>query len=340
MGKASKNKVLLPCGAIYFQMLLKPYWTRIFLFFFEKVRPDLFFKGRLFLFFDETSVQDNNEEKTSMKHSKSLVFVSSAIASVFLLLVTAYQPLSQVKATRLDGLADAVNFNSSFFDEAFTVDSPTSATDFCGNYAEANFKKLIARNKDRPFDAFSVYGQSGFTGMRMVQGCALGFAGWDMIYGKTTSSLPHPFRIQKISDDELTFVPFGFFMGVHGIRKIAFQGYSMVMPISNESGVQSGKKNLAVYLADLDGTNKYNLTLDNTAPTEYIEVEVTAGVWKYTFTLPEDEAKDWTPRWIYVAGAFSPITLSKVFSTATSDVDKKTYFNDLYSVEVWFDATC
>jgi hypothetical protein len=273
-----------------------------------------------------------------MKRSKSLLFVSSALVGVSVLLALAYQPLSLTRAAGTS-LADAVNFNSSFFDEAFTVDAPSSATDFCGNTAEANMQSLIDQNKTAPFKAFSVYGQSGFTGMRMVQGCALGFAGWDIIYGAKNSSLSHPFRIQRVLDTEPAFVPFGFFMGVHGIRKIAFQGYSMVQPIANESGTQSGKKNLAICLADLDGTKKYNLSLADTAPSTIIGVEETDPVWRYTFTLPEGEATGWTPRWIYVAGAFSAVTLSYVFGT-TSDEDKKTYFNDLYSVEVWFDATC
>lgn len=274
-----------------------------------------------------------------MKRPKNLLVVSSAIIGVSVVLALVYQPLKLVKATGLDGLADAVNFNSSFFNEAVTIDSPTSATDFCGTSAEANMQTLIDQNKVSPFAAFSVYGQSGFTGMRMVQGCALGFSGWDMIYGANNSSLPHPFRIQKVTDTKPAFVPFGFFMGVHGVRKIAFQGYSMVQPITSKSGTQSGEKNLAICLADLDGTNKYNLTLEHTAPTNFIEVETTAPVWKYTFTLPDTEATAWTPRWIYVAGAFTVVNFHDAFGTTGTD-DYRTYFNDLYSVEVWFDATC
>jgi hypothetical protein len=167
----------------------------------------------------------------------------------------------------------------------------------------------------------------------------LGFSGWDMIYGANLSSLPHPFRIQKVTDTKPTFVPFGFFMGVHGIRKIVFQGYSMVQPITSESGAQLGEKNLAVCLSDLDGANKYNLSLANTAPTDIIGVSVTDKVWEYTFTLPDDQATSWTPRWIYVAGAFTVVNFNDVFGNTGAD-DYRTYFNDLYSVEVWFDATC
>lgn len=275
-----------------------------------------------------------------MNRSKKLIFVSGAIAGVSLLLGLAYQPLSRVKGTLVDDLSSAANYNSLFFDEAVTVNPPTSITDYCGKYAEANMETLIARNQTNPFHAFSVYGQSGFTGMRMVQGCALGFDGWTMLYGATTSGLPHPFRIQKIADEEPAFVPFGFFMGVHGIRKISFQSYSIVQQITSESGAQLGEKNLAVCLASLDGSQKYNLTLENTSSSSIVGVSLTDNVWEYTFTLPETEATTWTPRWIYVAGVFGHITLSSVFTNATSDEDKKTYFNDLYSVQVWFDATC
>lgn len=275
-----------------------------------------------------------------MKRSKGLLIASSSVVAVAVLLAMAYQPFRLTKATDTTTLADAVNFNSSFFDEAFTVDAPSSATDFCGNTALANIRTLINQNKTAPFKAFDLLGQSGFTGTRKVQGCALGFTGWDILYGDKLSSLPHPFRIQKVSDTEPDFVPFGFFMGVHGIRKIAFQGYGMAMPIKSETGASLGEKNLAICLTDLEGNNYYNLSLENTAPTTIVGVEETDPVWKYTFTLPEDQATSWTPRWIYVAGAFGAITLSSAFSGATSDEDKKTYFNDLYSVEVWFDATC
>jgi hypothetical protein len=269
-----------------------------------------------------------------MKRSKGLLIASSGVVAVAVLLAMAYQPFRLTKATDTTTLADAVNFNSSFFDEAFTVDSPSSATDFCGNTAKANMQNLIDQNKISPFNAFALLGQSGLTGSHMVQGCALGFSGWDVLYGAKLSSLPHPFRIQKISDTEPDFVPFGFFMGVHGIRKIAFQGYSYVQQITPQ-----GQKNLAICVADLDGTNKYNLSVADTAG--MIDFETTNNVWKYTFTLPDTtETTGWTPRWIYVAGAFSSVTLNYVFSSATSEEDKKTYFNDLYSVEVWFDATC
>jgi hypothetical protein len=274
-----------------------------------------------------------------MKRSKGLLIASSSVVAVAVLLAMAYQPFRITKATSVDDLAVGVNFNASFFDEAVTIDPPSSATDYCGKTAEENMKSLINHNKIAPFKAFDLLGQSGFTGSRKVQGCALGFSGWNMIYGAQDRSLPHPFRIQKITDTKPDFVPFGFFMGVHGIRKIAFQGYSMTMPISSSSQTQLGYKNLAVCLADLDGTNMYNLDLENTAPTSIIEVETTGGVWKYTFILPKDKATDWTPRWIYVAGAFFAVNFHDAFGTTNPD-DYRTYFNDLYSVEVWFDATC
>lgn len=289
-----------------------------------------------FLFFLFFRAHDNNKEEIAMKSSKKWILALSTLSGVSLLLTLAYQPLSLAKATGVDGLAIATNDGFRAFNCSYRMTLPDTGY-FCDT-AEKNIQTLIDYNKTNPFGTFDLYNNSGLTGTHVVQGCALGFEDWSIIYG--SNSLTRPYRIQKITDTKPDYVPFGFFMGVHGIRKIAFQDYSMVFPRISAMGAQTGEKNLAICLADLDGSNRYNMSRTESAPTDIVSVETTDGVWKYTFTLPDTVATSWTPRWLYVAGAFSSVTLNTIFSGATSDEDKKTYFNDLVSFEIWFDATC
>jgi hypothetical protein len=259
-----------------------------------------------------------------MKCSKTLLLVSAAVLGVSIVAVAGYQPFSLAQAAA-GTLTPASSIYHPSFTSAYRISKPSSKTGFT-DAAIANTQAIIAYNQTNPLPTFQIWnGNEPHT----IQATAVTFEGWTVIYG--SNNLNHDFRIQMITTTEPEYTPFGFFMGIHGVRKIVFQTIGMSYWNGNQ-----GQLTMAICVASLDGTAVYNM--EDNAKGAQIEISTEGNYSTYTMTLPDDAATSFTPRWLYIAGSFLSHNLGK--DAGTTGQDLNTYYCDLVDFTAYFDATC
>jgi hypothetical protein len=267
-----------------------------------------------------------------MKRSRSLVLVGGLIISGSLALVLTREP-SLLTDAAASSLTEGQPLSSKTFTSVYRLTMPSASNAFADD-AETNTQAIIDYNKTNPLPTFTLLTTSsqGASISHSVQCVALGFGDWTFI--PSDNGLQRPFRIQKTGQTtEPEYVPLGFFLGVHGIRKITFTTISLSLMTSSK-----GEHSIAVCLASLDGTQKYNLPY--TGNYTYLNMDSSGTMaTQYTFTLPDATATDWTPRWIYIAGSFIAHNLA-TDTSSTKEEDKETYYCDLISFTVYYNAEC
>ena len=267
-----------------------------------------------------------------MKRSRNIILVGAiALSGVLALVLTSEPSLLTNAATK--ALTEGSPISSATFTSSYRVTLPSSSDAFADSAIE-NTKSIINYNKTNPLPTFDlITGGGSSTKTHAVQNCVVLFSDWSIIYGANHSGLQRPFRIQKTGQTTAPdYVPLGFFMGIHGVRKIIFTTTSLSMMTT-----RTGEQSIAICIASIDGSQNYNLPY--TGNYDYIKVETSNMATQYTFTMPDAEATDWTPRWLYIAGSFVTHNLA-TDTGSTTEYDKETYYCDLISFSVYFDTEC
>lgn len=263
-----------------------------------------------------------------MKRYQNIILALSAVAGVSFLSFLAYQPISLAKATGAS-LTEGEVLGHPSFTAAYTPSNTPSTNSGFFDAEVSLTQTLIAKNSTDPFPTLELY--DGVAGsVHKAQGCAVAYEGWTIIYG--SNNLTRDFRLQKITTTSPRFIPLGFFLGIHGIRKITFTVTGMADRTDN-----LGSSAIAVCVASLDGTSNYPLPCTKNTD-ELVMGDTTNTATTYTFTLPE-QGTSWTPRWIYVGGSFLAHNLG-TDSGSTKEEDLNTYYCDLISFIAYFDGTC
>jgi len=264
-------------------------------------------------------------KKTSMKRARKILLVSSAIIAISVVAVASYQPFLMAQATEAS-LTSATAQSAATFSSTFRTTTPSSKYVFT-DAAEQTIKDIIAYNKTSPLPTFNIW--SGSVTPHAVQGCVVGFGNQTIIYG--SNNLNRYFRTQLITTTAPSFTPFGFFVGIHGISKIVFN----TIGSSYWTGTK-GQLSMAVCVAPLDGSIVYNM--DDTTKETAITYTITGNNTEYIVTLPDAASAKFTPRWLYIGGAFLSHNLGK--DSGTTGEDLNTYYCDLVDFTAYFDATC
>lgn len=261
-----------------------------------------------------------------MKHPRKILLVSGAVIAISVVAMASYQPFSMAQA---DGtsLTSATAQSAATFSSAYRATTPSSEYAFT-DAAEKTTQDIITYNKTYPLPTFSIWSGNG-TVEHVVQGCVVGFGDQTIIYG--SNNLTRYFRTQLITETAPSFTPLGFFVGIHGIRKIVFS----TVGLSYWTGTK-GQLSMAVCVASLDGSSIYNM--DDTAKETAITYSTETIYATYTVTLPDSAATSFTPRWLYIGGAFLSHNLGTDFNTSGQDLN--TYYCDLVNFTAYFDATC
>jgi hypothetical protein len=269
-----------------------------------------------------------------MKRSRNIIILVGAIAlSGLLALTSTREPSSLLTNATAKTLTEGSPISSATFISSYRATLPGASNAFADS-AMANTQSIIDSNITNHLPTFDlITGGGSSTKSHAVQNCAVLFSDWSIIYGANDSGLQRPFRIQKTGQTASPeYVPLGFFMGIHGVRKIVFTTTAISMMTS-----AAGEQSIAVCIASLDGSKKYNLPY--TGNYDYIQMSSGATATQFTFTMPDAEATDWTPRWLYIAGSFVTHNLA-TDTGSTKEDDKETYFCDLISFTVYFDTEC
>jgi hypothetical protein len=266
------------------------------------------------------------------KNHQLLWLGGTALAGVAFVAVAALQPFAVAKAADAS-LISATAQSATTFSSTYRVTTPSAAGDFTGA-AIATAQEIITYNRTNPLPSFSIWNGSE---EHVVQGCVIGFGNQTIIYG--SNSMQHYFRTQLISTTEPSFTPFGFFVGIHGIRKIQLITVGASRWIGNQ-----GQLSMAVCLASLDGSVTYNMSDKEKETAITINTDGTTITYTiYTITLPDTMSDSvptqFTARWLYIGGAFISHNLGTDYSSEKEE-DKNTYYCDLASFTAYFDGTC
>jgi hypothetical protein len=260
-----------------------------------------------------------------MKHSKNLFLASGALIAIFMVALASFQPFSMTQATGVASTS-ATAQSAATFSSTYRVTTPSSYDAFTGAAIQTT-KDIITYNNTHPLPTFNIWNG---TEKHVVQGCVVGFGDQTIIYG--SNNLNRYFRTQLITKTAPNFTPLGFFIGIHGIRKIVFS----TVGTSYWTGHQ-GQLSMAVCVASLDGSSVDNM--DDTTKETAIAY-TTEGIYTtYTVTLPDSAATTFTPRWLYIGGGFVSHNLG-TDAQSSKEEDLNTYYCDLVDFTAYFDGTC
>jgi hypothetical protein len=257
-----------------------------------------------------------------MKQPKTLLFASGAALAIALGAVAVYRPFSMAQATE-ETLISATAQSATTFSSAYRATTPSSVSAF-SDAAIDTAKAIITYNQTYPLPTFNLWNG---TEKHVVQGCVVGFGDQTIIYG--SNNLNRYFRTQTITTTKPDFTPLGFFLGIHGIRKIVMITVGTSFWVGNQ-----GQLSLAVCVTSLDGSLVYNMT--DTEKETSIGVTVEGDYSTYTITLP---TLAFTPRWLYIGGAFLSHNLGQD-AQSSKEQDLNTYYCDLANFTAYFDGTC